>query len=977
MAAATTKPTTTIDWTALRREALLRRLRGNVEGDLRFDAASRALYSTDASLYQIEPIGVVIPKTTADVATTVEIAVEQHIPLIPRGGGTSLSGQSIGAGLIIDFRKHLNAVLETDIAQHYVRVQPGVVLADLNRHLAPLGFQFGPDVATIDRANIGGMIGNNSAGARSIKYGKTIDHVIELSCLLTDGKQARFGSATPIERSMKKTADDREAGIYRTVERILADNADEIRARFPKVLRRVSGYNLDALLPPADFNLAKLIVGSEGTLATVVEAKLNIVPLPQHRGLAVLHFASLEAALDSLASLLPTEPSAVELLDEMILDLARASTVFRGNIDFVAGRPKAILLVEYQADEPQAIKRMLDDLQDCLAGTAVGPALRFEDARQTEHVWNVRKTAMPLLYTLPGDRKPITFVEDTAVDPAQLPRFVARFKELLARHGTTGSFYGHASVGCLHIRPLLDLRARQGVDDMRTIAREVVDLVMEFGGALSGEHGDGLARSEFNRQLFGDQIYEAFRQVKRAFDPQNLMNPGKIVEAPAMSDSLRIERLAPAGPTTRLSFEREGNMPSVVNRCNGNGICQRVGVGTMCPSYMATRDEEHSPRGRANLLRSALEGRLDTRQAANWTDSAQLDAALDLCLMCKACKTECPLGVDIAKLKSEFLFQSHQHRRPGMLARALADLPHHARLGSALAPLSNWLIRSWPARLLLDRFAGIDRRRKLPSLKRQTLANWFARRPVVRKPHGKVVLLADCFTNYFEPKTGQDAVWLLEAAGFQVQLVSLCCGRTAISKGFLDEAGNLAREGIDRLYPFAAAGAPIVGVEPSCLLTLVDEWCDLAPGPAASMIARSVRPVETFLNERRLANACDLPAATGQSLEVMLHGHCHQKSAGELAGSARALADLANVKPIVLDSGCCGMAGSFGYEKAHYELSRQIFQQRLGPAIRKSPNTPLVAVGFSCRSQIADLAGRRALHPVQLIRERLAHLDNP
>jgi Fe-S oxidoreductase len=643
---------------------------------------------------------------------------------------------------------------------------------------------------------------------------------------------------------------------------------------------------------------------------------------------------------------------------------------FRGRVDFVLGRPAAIFIVEYFGEDDAEVGGKLNELKKILPTAC--PILTAQDSTQCAHIWNVRKTALPLLHSLPGHRKPVTFVEDTAVDPSKLPEFVTRFREILRRNGTHGSFYGHASVGCLHIRPLLDLRRPDGRRDMQRIADEVVELVREFGGAMSGEHGDGLARSIFNRRLFGNEIYEAFIAVKGAFDPHHLMNPGKIVHGPPITDNMRFETRSEQPIAVRFAYKREGGPLAIVNDCNGNGLCRRDGIGTMCPSFMATKEEEHSPRGRANLLRSAFEGRLESDRGGDWASPA-LDRSLDLCLMCKACKTECPSSVDIAKLKAEYLYHRFQHRRRPYLDRLMSNIAEQNRLGSRYAPFSNLVLRSWPTRWFLDHFLGIDRRRKIPSFHRRTLMDWFRRHtPLLRRSRGKVVLLADCFTNYQAPHIGRDAVSLLELAGFQVYLAPICCGRVLVSKGFLDEAQVLVRQNAERLATYAEDGIPILGTEPSCLLTLTDEWPDLLPGEATTVVATQARLVESWLAEHVVPGAEELALDEMEPPEVILHGHCHQKAAGAQAGTIRALRSLAGVEPTVLDAGCCGMAGSFGYEKGHYDVSVEIFEQRLLPALRRAPAATIIATGFSCRCQIADLSRRRALHPVELIRRRLA-----
>lgn len=960
-----------VAWTQMQRDTLSRLFRKHLRGEVRFDEASRQLYSTDASLYRIEPLGVVIPRDQQDLHQAVSIAMEQQVPIVPRGGGTSLSGQSVGAGLVIDVSKYVNQILQTNIQEEWVEVEPGVVLGELNRYLAPKGYQFGPDVATIDRANIGGMIGNNSAGARSIVYGRTLDHVLSLDVILTDGSRSTLSRLSPKSIDHFSSQPNRLGHIYRTVTQVIQTHEEEIRQRFPKLLRRVSGYNLDALLPPEPIDLTKLIVGSEGTLATVAKARLKIVPVPKQRGVAAVHFQTLSNALAALDRIFPTAPSAIELLDGMIISLARQNPAFRHRVDFIRGNPEAVLIVEYSANTVDEIDLRLTRLREELAGSdGLSDIVATQEPGLREHIWNVRKTALPLLQTLPGVRKPITFVEDTAVDPARLGEFVQRFREILAQHGTTGSFYGHASVGCLHIRPLIDVHSPEGIWQMTSIADQISDLVLEFGGALSGEHGDGLARSMFNEKMFGSRIYQAFRDIKQAFDPHGLMNPGKIVDGRNLTENLR-PALTPAFHlSTAYHYDESLGPLDVAARCNGNALCRRTNISTMCPSYMATREEQHSPRGRANLLRAAIEGRFPQSPTRSWAKK-ELQESLDLCLMCKACKTECPSSVDVAKMKSEYLNQRRRDHHATPLSRIIADTPKLARLGSQFAPLSNWVLRAWPSRWLMEWFLGIDRRRKLPRYRRRSLTDWFSQHdPACTKARGKVVLLADCFTNYHEPRIGRDAVTLLEMAGYQVYLATICCGRTMISKGFLDEAAVMIRQNVQRLIPYAEDGIAILGLEPSCILTLGDEWLDLAPSDDAREIARHIHLAETWLAKRFQEHATDLPAPPDDRLQVLYHGHCHQSAAQAVAGSAQALATLASADVQVLDSGCCGMAGSFGYEKSHYDVSVTIAGQRLLPAVRSTDKT-VVAPGFSCRSQLHDLAAATALHPMSLLHQRL------
>lgn len=961
----------TFDWNELRRDALEQALQRHVDADVRFDLATRMLYSTDASIYRVEPFGVVAPKSVDALAATVAIAMEHQVPIVPRGAGTSLSGQAIGPGVVIDCSRYLDRIIDIDVDSRQVVVQPGCVLGQLNRKLKPLGFQFGPDVATIDRANIGGMIGNNSAGARSIRYGKTADHVQSLDVLLTDGAKRTFREHDRGELRAKLAQADREGEAYRAVYQNVRDHAGEIRARFPKVFRRVSGYNLDALLPPAPFNMAKLIVGSEGTLATIAEARLSIVPAPKYRGLGVIEFSSMRDALATLTAILPTRPSAVELLDQFVLDLARASVEYGRYLEFLVGRPAAIFLVEYLDDDLVEVDSQLRQLQSLLESFRYEAFTSTTEESECERIWSVRKTALPLLYTMPGSRKPVTFVEDTAVAPERLSEFVTRFRQILVEYGTDGSFYGHASVGCLHIRPLLNLQSSEDVRTMGKIAEDVLALVMEFGGSMSGEHGDGMARSLFNPTLFGPVVYRAFEKVKAAFDPHNLMNPGKIVNGPPMTANLRSENATPISVLPAYAYERGGGMLHVVEECNGNGLCRRREAGVICPSFRATQDERHSPRGRANLLRSVLSGQWRPDAPGESWAREELGEALDLCLACKACQSECPTSVDIAKLKSEYLHERYKTHERRMLDRLIAGLPRYGRLGSRWAPFSNLILRGWLTRRWVYPLLGLDPRRKLPAYRRHTLTDWFTHhRCAAHEVRQHVVLLADCFTNFHEPHIGRLAVALLEQAGCQVHLAPICCGRTAISKGFLDEARRLAESGVRQLLPHVDEGRPILGIEPSCILTLKDEWLDLENSESAREVARSVHLAETWLHEHPGEEEPHLLKATEEPMSVLVHGHCHQKAAGAVPSSMAAIRALAGVEATLLDCGCCGMAGAFGYELGHYDVSLRVAEESILPALRQSPSTVVVASGFSCRSQIDELSGRHAIHPIELIHRR-------
>ncbi|KRT69927.1 MAG: D-lactate dehydrogenase (cytochrome), partial [Candidatus Rokubacteria bacterium CSP1-6] len=893
-------------------------LRRVVDGEVRFDKMTRLLYATDASMYQVEPVGVVIPRHAGDVQAAVEVANRQNVPILPRGGGTSLNGQTVNRAIVLDFSPHMNRVLEVNEAEGWARVEPGLVQDELNAHVGPLGLLFGPDTSTSNRATLGGMIGNNSGGAHSIAYGLTVEHVIELTALLADGTRVVFGEVTPEVFRQKMQAAGLEGQVYREVARIKEQYADEIMARYPKHWRRVCGYNLDELLKDRLLNMARLVVGSEGTLLTVVEAKVRLVPRPKKTALDVVHYRDIQEALESSQAILETGPYAVELTDKMILDLARGNIEQSQRMGFVQGDPAAILIVEYAGESDAEVKAKVEALEARRARERFGYAshLAYDPAEQ-QSIWKLRKAGLGLLLGTKGDSKPIAFIEDTAVDPKDLPEFVPRFREIMAKHGARGAYYGHCSVGCLHIRPLINLKIERGLEQVRAIAGEIFDLVLEYGGAISSEHGDGRSRSPFLERVYGPKIFQAFREFKHAFDPKNLMNPGNLVDSPGLTEHLRSgPDYKTWEPATLLDFSGQGGFAASVEMCNGVGVCRKKLEGTMCPSYMATRDEEHSTRGRANALRAVLSGQVP---ASEFT-GRRLYEVMDLCLECKACKAECPSNVDMAKLKYEFL--AHYYRANGLPLRnrLFGRIERLSRLGSRLAPLSNWVAGSRLHRWLLERFVGIDRRRPLPTFARETFTDWFAHRVTPSAgTRGEVVLFHDTFVTYNAPQIGKAAVQLLERAGYAVRLVDKkCCGRPLISKGMLAEAKAHAAWNVERLLPYAERGVAIVGLEPSCLLTLRDEYVDLLRSDAARQVAKQSLLLEEFLDRER-RKGLSLPfGADGR--KALLHGHCHQKA---LVGTGPTVAALrwAGFDVQEVDSGCCGMAGSFGFETEHYDLS--------------------------------------------------------
>jgi FAD/FMN-containing dehydrogenase/Fe-S oxidoreductase len=943
----------------------------NVTGEVRFDRLSRALFSTDASVYQIVPLGVVFPKSAADIVATVQTCGRFGVPLTARGGGTSQAGQCIGSGVILDCSRHFNRVLEINADERWVRVEPGCVLDELNRELQPLGLHFPLDISTSDRATIGGMIANNSSGTHSVVYGKTIDHVRELHAVLADGSMVHLYPLNNDHVEKKCCQTDREGECYRVVRRLAAEHAAEIEHRYPRILRRVGGYNLDRFTAGQPFNLAHLLVGSEGTLAITLDAKLHLEPLPRAKALLVVQFADLLDALAATPSILAHQPAAVEVIDKYVLDATRLNAEASRLSDFLAGDPGAILIIEFYAERAEDFPARLNALEADLKSRSFGyhHHRALEPAAQAR-IWKLRRLALGLSMAEKGDAKAISFVEDTAVAAEHLHDYIAEFLALLRRHGAKAGVYAHASVGCLHVRPVIDLKTEAGVRAFESIAAEVADLVLKYGGALSGEHGDGLVRSPFQEKMYGPALYQAFRDLKRTFDPANILNPGKIVDAPSLAANLRYgpRYITPDVPTT-FDFTAEGGMTRAAELCAGVGECRKVRGGTMCPSYQAMRDEQHSTRGRANALRLALTGQADL---VGLTDPA-LHAALDLCLECKACKSECPTNVDVARLKAEFLHQYFRRHGTPLRNRLFGHVAAISRWGCRLAPLSNWLARSVPVRWLNDRLLGIDHRRLPPAFARRTFRQHFRARSSAKSPHPPDVLLfPDTFTNYHEPEIGLAAVHLLERAGCVVTLDApaalSCCGRPLISNGLLTQAVAHAENNVRALYPWAAEGKPILACEPSCILTVKDDYPALLRGPLRRMaetVAAACRTFEEFL-EPRFQTDVSIPR------QILVQPHCHQRSLTGTAALLGLLRRIPGATVVDLDAGCCGLAGSFGYEKEHYEVSLQVAEQRLLPALRAAPSdAAIVAPGFSCRMQIAHCTGRVAVHPAMFLRDVL------
>ena len=951
---------------------LVEQLRRRVSGEVRFDKMSRVLYSTDASMYQIEPIGVVLPRSEEDVVAVVETANGHGVPVLPRGGGTSLAGQAVGRAVVIDFSKYMRDLLDVNVEEGWARTQPGIILDELNALLKPRGVQFAPDPSTSNRGNVGGAIGNNSCGAHSIVYGKTVDNVRELRVVLSNGDLATLGPVDGAALEAKTRGDSLEARVYRRLVEIGDRYRDEVAARFPKIQRRVSGYNLDELASPGVMDAARFVVGSEGTLLTVTEARVRVVPIPKAKALAVLHFRELIESMEATVLALELGPASVELVDDMIIRQARENLEYSRMADFIDGDPKAILLVEFAGDSESELEARLDGLDESMRKSGLSYSnRRFVDPADQARVWAVRKAGLGLMMNVRGAAKPLPFVEDTAVPPEALPEYVRRFDEIVREHGTSAGYYGHASVGCLHIRPLIDLASAEDVERMVSIAAHVSDLVLEYGGAMSGEHGDGLARSAWNEKMFGSRIYGAFREVKQAFDPAGVMNPGKIVDAQSIAENLRA---TPATPRveidTGLSFETEDGLGGAAQMCNGQAACRKLS-GTMCPSYMVTRDEEHSTRGRANALRAAMTGALPVDSLTG----DRLHRVMDLCLECKGCKAECPSNVDVAKLKYEFLDRYHRANGQPIRNRIFANLSTLGRMGSFFAPVSNWSLGSPAFKALLEQIAGIDARRDLPPFANQTFRQWFRARASeapADAPLGPVVLFADTFTDYNHPELGRAAVTVLEHLGYRVVVPGTrCCGRPMLSKGMIGRARDNARFNVDAVHALVSRGAKVVGLEPSCILSFRDDYLDLLPGDGrAREAADATMLVEEFV-EHAVEQGARLEPSGGPG-KLLLHGHCHQKA---LVGTRPAMDVLRSVwggEVEEIQSGCCGMAGSFGFEKEHYETSLKIGEQSLfGPIRAAEGDFQIVSEGVSCRQQIRDGTGVRARHLVEVLADAI------
>jgi FAD/FMN-containing dehydrogenase/Fe-S oxidoreductase len=970
-------------------ENYLKELSGRLKGELYYDTspahqAQLMAYSTDASVYQEKPLAVALPRHKPDLLQLVEFARQHKITLVPRAAGTSLAGQVVSDGLIIDLSKYFNQVIEINAGEKWVRVQPGFIRDDLNKYLRPHGLMFGPETSTSSRAMIGGMVGNNSCGLHSIVWGDVRRNLLEVNAILSDGSDVVFK-----EEELNANAwTGLKAEIYRELYTVLKDRQNQtiIQQRFPKasISRRNTGYALDSLLgmqpfsPQGEpFNLCKLIAGSEGTLMIVAEVKLRLIDLPPAEiALVCVHCNSVDESLQANIIGLRHRPMASELVDRYIMNFTRKHPEYSKNCFFIEGDPAALLMVEFMADSKEAAsqnaKQFIDELQRAGIGYA-HPVLYNQD---TKYAWEVRKAGLGLLRNEPGDTQPVNLIEDCAVSPLELPDYIRDLQALLDRHGVHASFYAHAGAGELHVEPMINLKTIEGLRQFRTILAETVGLVKKYNGSLSGEHGDGRLRGEYIPAAMGDEVYALFKRIKHLFDPENIFNRGKIVNTPPMDTALRVHTGTQPKPlSTHFDFNYQGGMLRLAEKCSGSGDCRKSELtgGTMCPSFMATRNEKDSTRARANVLRQFLSNSQDPAPL----NHAEIKEVMDLCLSCKGCKTECPSGVDITKLKAEFLQQYYDKNGVPFRSKLVGNFSTQMKWAHGFRPFYNFVFGNKVMRSLANRAVGFHPDRSIPLLPGRTLKNWFNRRP---RPAGvknrMIYLFCDEFTNFYDAVIGRKAVLLLEALGYEVLLPHhLESGRTYLSKGLVRKAATIANRNIALLSDIVSAENPLVGIEPSAILTLRDEYTDLAEAglkAKAAELARNSFTIEEFLVRELGANQISHDQFTDEKRVVALHGHCYQKVLSSQHQITTALSLPKNYVVQVIPSGCCGMAGAFGYEKEHFEISMKVGELVLFPTVRNmSADMIIAAAGTSCRHQIKDGTGRIAQHPVEILFDAL------
>lgn len=962
-------------------------LSARLKGDLYTGDSMRLLYATDASAYRELPAGVCRPKDEDDLKVLIDFARKMKLPLIPRTAGTSLAGQVVGSGLVVDVSKYMTRILELNIAERWVRVQPGVVLDELNNMLEPHGLFFGPETSTSNRCMIGGMVGNNSCGSHSLVYGSTRDHTLEIKALLSDGSEAIFGMLSPHEFEQKCNLKNLEGEIYRSIQNILENTGNQLEIRNnypdPEIERRNTGYALDLLLDSEpftpgkpDFNFCRLLAGSEGTLAFSTEIKLNLVPLPpKEKALICIHCASLEDAFKGNLIALKHKPVAVELIDNFILQRTKDNISQRKNRFFIKGDPAAVLVVELAMETREAIDKLANELEADMRNEGFGyhfPVLYGSDIGK---VWALRKAGLGLLSNIPGDKKPVAVIEDTAVNPLVLPAYMADFKELLERLGLNCVYYAHIATGELHLRPVLDLKDPKDVELFHTVALETAKLVKKYRGSLSGEHGDGRLRGEFIPLMLGEHNYQLLKEVKKSWDPEGIFNPGKITDTPRMNSSLRYE----PGQITKeidtvFDFSESLGIVRAAEQCNGSGDCRKSEefTGTMCPSYQATRDENTTTRARANILREFL----THSKKANPFDHPEIYEVMDLCLSCKGCKSECPSNVDIAKYKAEFLQHYYDANGVPLRTKMIAHITSFNKLGSVLPAFYNFFLKNPFLSGLMKKVLGFAQKRSIPLLYKTTLRAW-QKRNKQNPVNGRLVyLFADEFTNYNDVEVGISAIKALNKLGYRVEIpLHTESGRTFLSKGLLRKAKKLAEKNINLLEPLISGKTPLIGIEPSAILTFRDEYIDLTRGAMkekAVSLSKNCLLFDDFIMQEVNAGRIEKSVFKTESRNIRLHGHCHQKALSGTASTKQMLTLPANYNVDEIKSGCCGMAGSFGYEAEHYDVSMKVGELVLFPEVRKTPEeTTISAPGTSCRHQISDGTGRKALHPVEIFLESI------
>jgi FAD/FMN-containing dehydrogenase/Fe-S oxidoreductase len=968
--------------TALALSSLSRRLKSGVQGVVMDDVFSRGRYATDASIYQIMPRAVVVPKTAQDVTNTIAIAREEGATVLPRGGGTSQCGQTVNDSIVIDTTKHLNRLLELDVENRTCLVEPGIVLDELNRQLKPHGLWFPVDVSTASRATIGGMAGNNSCGGRSIRYGMMRDNVLAIDAVLADGSETTFGA---LEQGAKLP------GFVDELLKLGEREQAEIATRFPKVMRRVGGYNIDALVPNGKaINLSSLLVGSEGTLAWSNRIRLKLSPLPAKKAMGVCHFPTFHAAMDAAQHIVKLDPVAVELVDRTMIELARDIAIFRPTIEkVVRGEPDALLLVDFAEDDWDENLRRLKRLHEVIgdlgfdwsrSGKHFGGVVEVNDPKLQGDLAEVRKSGLNIMMSMRAEGKPVSVVEDCAVELKDLAAYTAGLTEVFEKYGSRGTWYAHASVGCLHVRPVLNLKLDTDVKKLRAIAEEAFELVRKYKGSHSGEHGDGIIRSEFNEVMFGARMMDSFRQVKRAFDPNGVFNPGKVVDAPKMDDR-SLFRFKPDYTVKQFDAALDwsawpgaaGGFQGAVEMCNNNGACRKLSGGAMCPSYRVTRDEQHLTRGRANSLRLAISGQLGEGAL---TSDAMADA-MKLCVGCKACKRECPTGVDMARIKIEVAAQRVATAGLSLRDRLVAHLPRYAPLAARVPWLANMRDHVPGLAALSEAMAGLSKHRTLPKWRSDSFRHGQEAGPADGTP---VILFGDTFNTYHEAENLRAARAVLAAGGFRVhsplpvgETRPPCCGRTYLAAGLVDDARKEARRLIEAYLPLVRQGAKIVGLEPSCLLTLRDELTVMKLGAEAEEISAAAMMFEEFV----VANG-DRFSFRPMERKALLHGHCHQKAHNVMGSVTGALKLVPGLEVEAIESSCCGMAGAFGYQAETYEVSKAMGELSLLPAVRAAESdTLIVADGTSCRHQISDGAAREAMHVARVLEMALAEGGNP